>query len=129
MRGPDAQPLQADPLVLQRAALDPGWASPPDILALQHTYGNRAVTGLIQAKLTVGPVGDKYEQEADRVAKQVMSMPLQRQDELRGLLKKLGVAVSGPMIDEPMRVFESGLWAQTTWSAVRSRFTPTCRPA
>jgi hypothetical protein len=32
----------------------------------------------------------------------------------------LGVAVSGPMIDEPMRVLESGLWAQMTWSAVRA---------
>ncbi|UCC86430.1 MAG: DUF4157 domain-containing protein [Anaerolineales bacterium] len=67
--------MPADSLVLQRAALDPGWARPPDILALQRAYGNRAVTGLIQAKLTVGPVGDRYEQEADRVAQQVMGMP------------------------------------------------------
>jgi hypothetical protein len=34
--------------------------------------GNRAISGLIQAKLNVGPVGDRYEQEADRVADQVM---------------------------------------------------------
>jgi hypothetical protein len=55
---------------------------PADILALQRTTGNAAVarmlatrrTGLppIQAKLTVGPVGDEYEQEADRVASQVV---------------------------------------------------------
>jgi hypothetical protein len=69
-----AQTSQADRLVLQRAVANPASASPADILALQRAYGNRAVTGLIQAKLKVGPVGDKYEQEADRVARQVMGM-------------------------------------------------------
>jgi hypothetical protein len=72
---------QANPLALQRAIDDPGAASPRDILALQRLAGNRAVTRLIQssgklrmqAKLTVGPAGDKYEQEADRVAEQVVS--------------------------------------------------------
>jgi LAS superfamily LD-carboxypeptidase LdcB len=48
------------------------------LLALQHTHGNRyvqrVVTG-IQAKLKVGQPGDMYEQEADRVADQVMRMP------------------------------------------------------
>ena len=50
---------------------------------LQRNYGNRYVQRLVdhisrmaaeavQAKLTVGPAGDKYEQEAGRVAKQVM---------------------------------------------------------
>jgi len=38
----------------------------------------------IQAKLTVGPVGDEYEKEADRVASQVMSMPSQPVTEQRG---------------------------------------------
>jgi phage-related minor tail protein len=57
------------------------------LLALQQTHGNRyvqrVVTG-IQAKLKVGQPGDKYEQEADRVAEQVMRMPepqVQRQVE------------------------------------------------
>jgi hypothetical protein len=55
--------------------------SPIDrILFLQRTIGNQAVTGLIksgalQAKLRVGQPGDVYEQEADRVAEQVMRMP------------------------------------------------------
>jgi hypothetical protein len=41
--------------------------------SLQRTRGNRFVQRLaIQAKLTVGAAGDKYEQEADRVADQVM---------------------------------------------------------
>ena len=50
------------------------------ILFLQRTVGNRAVegmlkSGVIQAKLTIGRPGDVYEQEADRVAEQVMRMP------------------------------------------------------
>ena len=53
------------------------------VMQLQRDYGNRYVqrlvdhikrqrAGTVQTKLTVGPAGDKYEQEADRVAKQVM---------------------------------------------------------
>ena len=77
---------------LQRAVTNPAMATSADILALQRTAGNRAVTQLlsqaantakpggskpssIQPKLTVGPVGDKYEQEADRVAESVLRMP------------------------------------------------------
>ena len=59
------------------------------ILFLQRTIGNQAVqklfkSGVIQAKLRIGQPGDIYEQEADRVAEQVMRMPeprLQRQVE------------------------------------------------
>lgn len=43
-------------------------------LELQHALGNRGVQRL-QAKLAIGRRGDKYEQEADRVADQVMRMP------------------------------------------------------
>ncbi|OEU71723.1 MAG: hypothetical protein BA863_01330, partial [Desulfovibrio sp. S3730MH75] len=57
------------------------------ILFLQRTAGNQAVSrlmrsGALQAKLRMGQPGDFYEQEADRVANQVMAMPdsrLQRQ--------------------------------------------------
>ena len=63
------------PLLVQRAVVDPSRAGPADILALQRTAGNGAVSELIQAKLKVGPAGDHYEREADRVAEQVMSMP------------------------------------------------------
>jgi len=48
------------------------------LLALQRTHGNRYVQRVvagIQAKLKVGQPGDKYEQEADRVADAVMRMP------------------------------------------------------
>jgi hypothetical protein len=50
----------------------------PVLTALQQTHGNqyvqRVVTG-VQAKLKVGQPGDMYEQEADRVADEVMRMP------------------------------------------------------
>ena len=47
---------------------------------LQRNLGNQAMqqlleTSLIQAKLNIGQPGDKYEQEADRVAEKVMNMP------------------------------------------------------
>lgn len=54
---------------------------------LQSTCGNCFVQRLaIQAKLKVGPVGDRYEREADHAADQVMRMsgpanPLRRQNE------------------------------------------------
>jgi Domain of unknown function (DUF4157) len=55
--------------------------SPVDrILFLQRAIGNQAVarlmkSGALQAKLRIGQPGDVYEQEADRVAEQVMKMP------------------------------------------------------
>ena len=50
------------------------------ILFLQRTIGNQAVgrlvrSGALQAKLMIGQPGDIYEQEADRMAEQVMRMP------------------------------------------------------
>ncbi|MGD8590011.1 MAG: DUF4157 domain-containing protein [Chromatiales bacterium] len=50
------------------------------VLKLQRKYGNQIVqrllqTGAIQAKLRIGQPDDKYEQEADRFADQVMHMP------------------------------------------------------
>ena len=74
-RGPvDAGPA-AGKAGLQLAATDPASASAADLLALQQAAGNRAVSRLIQAKLTVGGAGDAYEQEADRVAETVLSAP------------------------------------------------------
>lgn len=55
--------------------------SPMDqILFFQRTIGNQAVqrlfkSGHLQAKLKIGAPNDSYEQEADRVAEQVMRMP------------------------------------------------------
>jgi hypothetical protein len=76
---PETSPMQeqiADPGVsLQHALVQPGRASPASVLSLGQSVGNRAVSRHIQAKLMVGAAGDRYEQEADRVADQVLSMP------------------------------------------------------
>ena len=69
--------------VLRRAVSGTAALSPTDVLELQRTIGNRAVVQLlakdgapgVQAKLSVGRAGDQYEQEADRVAKQVAASP------------------------------------------------------
>ena len=50
------------------------------IYSLQRTVGNREVerllkSGVVQAKLKVNEPGDVYEQEADRIADQVMATP------------------------------------------------------
>lgn len=60
----------------QRAVVELRQARPAHILALQRAAGNQAVTGLIQARLIVGAAGDQYEQEADRVAERVLTMPV-----------------------------------------------------
>ncbi len=65
-------------LILQRAQVEPGSLRPGDILQLQRTIGNRATGRLlsaapaIQTKMEVGPVNDVHEQEADRVAREVV---------------------------------------------------------
>src|SRR5262245_29755700 len=44
------------------------------LLQLQRALGNQAAGRFIQAKLKISQPGDAYEQEADRVADQVMRM-------------------------------------------------------
>ena len=65
--------------ILQRLEHVPQTIRPADILQLQRTIGNRATTSIIQAKLKLGPAGDSYEQEADRVAKEVVRASRQPQ--------------------------------------------------
>ncbi|MBX3001191.1 MAG: DUF4157 domain-containing protein [Caldilineaceae bacterium] len=80
------------PLLLQRAYADPSSLTPKDVKRLQRSVGNRATIRLLsrstglQAKLKLGPAGDQYEQEADRVASQVVRQmarpqPAQRRHE------------------------------------------------
>src|SRR5512143_332198 len=74
---PTAAPLSG--ARLSQTLAEPLDAQPGDLLALQRGAGNQAVQRLlarhsVQARLTVGPAGDRYEQEADRVAHQVMLM-------------------------------------------------------
>ena len=69
---------------IQRDSVDISRMQPNQVLALQRSIGNRAVQQLvsssrtapvIQTKLQVGPVGDRYEQEADRIAAEVVKTP------------------------------------------------------
>lgn len=80
--GPASQNFQAAPTPgVQLAFQDPGFTRPADVLALQRAAGNQAVSCLIQARLTVGPAGDRYEQEADRLAEEVLATPSPAQTE------------------------------------------------
>ncbi|CAB1062439.1 hypothetical protein D1BOALGB6SA_7216 [Olavius sp. associated proteobacterium Delta 1] len=103
-----ATPTQPVP-VIQTSRLNPTIMNPRNVMQLQKTIGNRATGKLLsksgghssnrasvspssnskplQARLTVTPAGDKYEQEADQVAKQVVNritspapQPVQRQE-------------------------------------------------
>jgi hypothetical protein len=72
----DAGPAPA--AALQRALAGPA-VRPADVLALQRAVGNRAVQRMlgsrapVQAKLTVNAPNDVYEDEANRVASQVVA--------------------------------------------------------
>ena len=61
-------PVFATPVLSVHSPIHP-------LLHFQQTLGNRALGRFIQAKLTVNAPGDIYEQEANRVAEQVMRMP------------------------------------------------------
>jgi len=69
------------PSQIQRTAFSRSMSSHLDqTLFLQRSIGNQAVqrlfrSGVIQAKLKIGAPYDVYEQEADRVADNVMRMP------------------------------------------------------
>jgi hypothetical protein len=56
------------------AQVQPANRTEHQLLRLQRSIGNRAVNRLIQAKLRVSQPGDPYEQEADRIAEQLVSM-------------------------------------------------------
>ena len=90
LRTKSAEKSRPAPLYLQAVSAHVSPRTLPfPILQLQRTLGNQCVAQLIQAKrltpegkiigiqpkLTVGAANDQYEQEADRVARQVMSMP------------------------------------------------------
>ncbi|MFQ5418811.1 MAG: DUF4157 domain-containing protein [Anaerolineae bacterium] len=79
------------------------------VTGLQQTIGNQAIGHLlIQPKLTLGPVGDKYEQEADAVAKQVVNrfsasdQPTAQRQEEEELQMKPVTAVQRQEEEEPV---------------------------
>jgi len=73
--------LTARPPVFHKTL--PGIARKPQADVERQQIGQILRNNTVQAKLTIGQPNDKYEQEADRVADEVMSMPdpkLQRQE-------------------------------------------------
>ena len=62
---------------VERSNSDLSFSKQSSIIHLQETFGNQVVqhlirAGVVQTKLSVSQPGDIYEQEADRVAEQVM---------------------------------------------------------
>jgi hypothetical protein len=109
----------------------------------QRTLGNRAVQRMIQAKLAVNPPGDRYEQEADRVARAVMRMPeppthgpaegaeshreqlpLSARVQLRVASSDVGAGggQAGPEMEEKVRGLEGG--GRSLSPALRAYFEP-----
>ena len=69
--GPQAQGLQQ--LLQSISPVSPRVQAKPFFGGVSQAWGGGATSGLvIQPKLTVGAAGDKYEQEADRVAAEVV---------------------------------------------------------
>jgi outer membrane protein OmpA-like peptidoglycan-associated protein len=96
------------------------------LLRLQQMVGNQAVQQLLQAsasvnlqpKFKVSAPGDSYEQEADRVADQVLQMPDEEVE------RKQDVAVSGPARIERSAAGSSSGGGQPLSDSVRSYFEP-----
>ena len=63
------------------------------VIHLQKTFGNQVMqrlfkAGIIQTKLRIGQPKDIYEQEADRVADQVMRMPDTAVDSRQSIVRR-----------------------------------------
>jgi Domain of unknown function (DUF4157) len=117
---PERSLRQSSELTRNPGAIPLDRSRSPSLLQLQRMYGNRHVQRLvcqmrqsplishaqIQSQLTIGAANDRYEQEADRVAAQVMQMPdsrrsqgIQRQPEEEINHKPLATAIS-PLIQQ-----------------------------
>ena len=97
----EAKSQNSVPQIRRKVESPRSMSSPVDrILYLQRTIGNQAVqrlikSGALQAKLRIGQPGDIYEQEADRVAEQVMKMPDVSSDKDNRILRKCPKCLNG----------------------------------
>lgn len=100
------------------------------VLSLQRIRGNNFVQRLaIQAKLKVGPAGDRYEREADRVADQVMRMteapnPVQRQEEEEEIQTKPLAASITPLVQRFISFITLPLQRQGQEEEIQTKLTP-----
>lgn len=80
-------------IYFSQGAYSPGTSSGKELLAHELTHvvqQSGGSGGPVQTKLTVGPAGDKYEQEADDVASQVMRQPEAAAQPVTGPDEELG---------------------------------------
>jgi hypothetical protein len=61
-----------------------GWMKPPPVMEKKNLTSFPGGNPFIQPKLKIGQPNDKYEQEADRVADRIMSMPEPKQSSVNG---------------------------------------------
>jgi len=104
--------------------------SPADrIKFLQRTIGNQRLQGLLrsgalQAKLKISTPGDRYEQEADRVAERVVaSKPMQAPHEGKAQVQRKTLS-DGTGASAPDGFIKNLGYGQTLDSATRSFFEP-----
>ncbi len=94
-------PLQKHTPVIQKPVESQSPHSP--LVNIQRSLGNYAYGRMIQAKLKISEPGDIYEQEADRVADQVMGLPepaLQHQMDSK---KEENLITTKPLADKVKR--------------------------
>jgi hypothetical protein len=80
IKAPEAKPVKSAPQKPQPEISASPTSPYEQIAVLQRSIGNQGVaqlyrSGFLQAKLRIGQPNDVYEQEADRVAEQVVRMP------------------------------------------------------
>jgi hypothetical protein len=102
-------PATMGPVLSSASAPPPANHGMPKALARLHSaYGNQAVlrmvspqASMIQIKLTVNQPGDQYEQEADRVADQVMHMLAPPSHDLTHVVQQRGQAAAPAVQRQP----------------------------
>jgi hypothetical protein len=113
-------PSLASPITVQPERVDVSTLSPNQMLYLQRSIGNRAVQSLlasarpamsvqhssppaIQPKLEVGPGNDHDEQEADRIAAEVVNQPATTQSPIQRKVEATGIVQKKSLVDTVQR--------------------------
>ena len=116
----------------QHAQYAPNTLTSGDIAALQRTAGNQAVHDLLQRRsappkrpnLRVGPVGDRYERQADRVAEQVtrgLNNDMPSVSSVATGVQRMGESSGAPMTPELSQAIQSTRGGRVLDKPVRAR--------
>lgn len=106
-------------IFFSQGAYNPGTHGGKELLAHELTHVVQQGAGKpnkVQTKLQVGPAGDKYEQEADAVARQVMQGPsspppqLKKDDEIqtRRIIRRHGIHDDEQVRRKPLKIQQQG---------------------